>query len=850
MCVGEEEATTKAREESIKIIECRVKTSYTTTMGVHTSGNGVAMHQTNGGMMINKKKKKRSTIKLTLTCIVCTLLVMYIIFVYVIIAKFDHHHNSTGGGSSSSSLRATQQQQLKQPSAEISDNSNNNTQPKKVEPTLQDFCGLCQWRDQGFNCNERIDWVVKTKGQTLDEAKTSNLKYCVNMNGCSDKLNDEGFMDCEGTLDIANPNYKVGTMKHVEKTPELESILSGQQFLDATKKYHADENADSIHNIEGSAKKSKLHTNEEGLRDRRKGEDIVTSVLTAAKYGDRQYESDEGGSKIIHTVSKLTNKDGTDEQEGGRRGRNSDMPILTAYCEQVNQTTWETKPLPTRNGSHTRQTLFQINYPHVNSCKALPSQLPIDTPPVDLDPFLPWIHDVFPSYDGSNVIFVAQNRRRCYNGQRRLRMAEKVPKGVIAHKEYVHLDYGKNYFMRPQAALFQHVPVKKVNVEEETEDGGSSSSEEGEEEPRYRLASHEEADEDGMETRFICRFKSYNPNTTPSSSLSIVGYSLSKHVVDYDYHTYRKGYKFSATEAGYDNHMIWQSQLLFKCPVPHDYIEKVQNGDVVENDYSTLYVDVIPIRTAPRYTPPREFLQPRYDFHNELENLFIPDIEWGKDHILPKINDSGRLENIPICMPSLMSHDIVPKGADVTALTIPENESDKKYVAYTGELPPKIHKVIACTWASTTFRTRSNRAQVDDGKRRLKEWLEFNLLSGFDHIYVYDNSGAFTNEDSLADIIDLFPREKVTRVDWPCKICSNRDGNEGERSSQYAAESSCRLRFGTHARWLGSFDTDEYLVPMGEFGSMGEVADELDKNNVKVAVFKSSPAKPRFDLLE
>lgn len=158
--------------------------------------------------------------------------------------------------------------------------------------------------------------------------------------------------------------------------------------------------------------------------------------------------------------------------------------------------------------------------------------------------------------------------------------------------------------------------------------------------------------------------------------------------------------------------------------------------------------------------------------------------------------------------------------------------------------------MIACTWASTTFRTRSNRAQVGDGKRRLKEWLEFNLLSGFEHIYVYDNSGAFTNEDSLADIVDLFPHEKVTRVDWPCKICSNRDGNEGERSSQYAAESSCRLRFGTHARWLGSFDTDEYLVPMGEFTSMGEVADELDKNNVKVAVFKSSPAKPRFDLLQ
>lgn len=139
----------------------------------------------------------------------------------------------------------------------------------------------------------------------------------------------------------------------------------------------------------------------------------------------------------------------------------------------------------------------------------------------------------------------------------------------------------------------------------------------------------------------------------------------------------------------------------------------------------------------------------------------------------------------------------------------------------------------------------------------------------------YDNSGAFTNQDSLADVIDLFPG-KVTRVDWPCKICSNRDGNEGERSSQYAAESSCRLRFGSHAKWLGSFgktsfvswhsllfclplliltdrfykDTDEYLVPMGHFDSIGDLSIYLDRKGMYIAEFKSSPAKPRLDLLE
>eukprot|EP00956_Cyclotella_meneghiniana_P029214 scaffold70131_cov66-Cyclotella_meneghiniana.AAC.18 len=196
-----------------------------------------------------------------------------------------------------------------------------------------------------------------------------------------------------------------------------------------------------------------------------------------------------------------------------------------------------------------------------------------------------------------------------------------------------------------------------------------------------------------------------------------------------------------------------------------------------------------------------------------------------------------------------MQHDVVKKGVDLELLRIPEATLGKK--RWTKDVPipemgVKIHKVIACTWASATFRTRGNRANVGDGERRLKEWLEFNLLAGFDHIYVYDNSGAFTNENSLAEVVNLFPG-KVTRVDWPCKICSNLDGNMGERSSQYAAESSCRLRFGTHARWL---DTDEYLVPMGKFTSMGDVSEYLDGMGMHIAEFKSSPAKPRFNLLD
>ena len=802
------------------------------------------------------QKRNRPRMSIKLTFIATLLLLMYVVFIYTVMITFGN-----GGGNqsetSSSSLTFSQFSLRHQ---QHHNSTGNETKLKSIieqvklssRPTLGDFCGVCQWRDQNFNCNERVAWVMKQKQVSEAEAKLSNLQDCINSYGCDNvEMDDMGFGRCENTSPswLSSSALSMNTAKvmggkaiiHVEKEPELENLLSGALLMRAT----------TIISSHDDAENDKVVHRNDGLRDSRRGEEIVKSVLTAARYGDRQYDTNTTHGSPTEMSSVNEQGSGATHVHGGSNGsgRKPNMPILTAFCEPVNQTTWETKPLPVRDGPTTKSHLFQIEYPHVKSCSALPSQWPIDTPPVDLDPFLPWIHDVYPSWDGQHVIFISQNRRRCFNGQRQLRDGERIPKGVISHNNDIHIDYAKNYFMRPQSALFQHVPVKRIDEEKDATNNKANYYDGVSGEPRYRLASHEEADADGMETRFICRFKSYNPDDD-ENSVSIVGYSLSKFIVDYDYHTYRKGYKFSATEGGYDNHMIWQSQLIFKCPIPAAWQERVQRGETVNDDYATLYVDVIPIRTAPRYTPPREFLQPRYEFKNEIENLFIPDWEWGKDHKLPMIDESGRWENIPICMPSLMTYGIVPKHTDVHSLTIPENESDKKYVKSTGELPPKIHKVIACTWASSTFRTRSNRAQVDDGNRRLQEWLEFNLLSGFDHIYVYDNSGAFTSEDSLADTTNLFPPDKVTRVDWPCKICSNRDGNEGERSSQYAAESSCRLRFGSHARWLGSFDSDEYLVPMGKFKSMGEVADELDRKEVKVAVFKSAPAKPRFDLLE
>ena len=75
-------------------------------------------------------------------------------------------------------------------------------------------------------------------------------------------------------------------------------------------------------------------------------------------------------------------------------------------------------------------------------------------------------------------------------------------------------------------------------------------------------------------------------------------------------------------------------------------------------------------------------------------------------------------------------------------------------------------------------------------------------MVGVDHaVYIYDNSGAFSDTTSLKLVTDLFPGF-ATRLNWPAKLCNNRPGNgdnKGERSSQYAAAMSCHLRFGAHS---------------------------------------------------
>jgi hypothetical protein len=229
--------------------------------------------------------------------------------------------------------------------------------------------------------------------------------------------------------------------------------------------------------------------------------------------------------------------------------------------------------------------------------------------------------------------------------------------------------------------------------------------------------------------------------------------TLSVHNLNYDYVAYRKNHKQTFTELGkWDLKSLHTTQLVFQCPVPAHLQQTVREGSSVVDDFATMFVDIIPIRTPPRYGSPGSFLPPRYSEFINRTSEFNAHVEWGDSHILPKIEDSGRWENIPICKPSLMTYEP----------TAVEKEKEEQN---------KAHRLISCVWASAGYATRGDRFSISDGHRRLREWLHYVFVIGFDHVYVYDNSGAHSNETSLKSITDEFPG-KVTRLVWPSNVCN------------------------------------------------------------------------------
>lgn len=311
------------------------------------------------------------------------------------------------------------------------------------------------------------------------------------------------------------------------------------------------------------------------------------------------------------------------------------------------------------------------------------------------DPFLPWIHDYFVHDD--TVRFVAQNKRRCHTGRGK---------------------QGDMAFWEPQMALLQPVSIT-YNSSTQT----------------YHLAEPEHADY--PETRFICRFRdTYNESTVTEFSI---------YPFNYEYINWRKRANSPMfVKDGPDVKIVDYSTLLFACPVPESLRRE-----------SRLYLDLIPIRTPARYDE-GYLLTAEQVGQAEFAKLkrFDTKRHYGNQTELPPIDQAGRLENLPICLP--------------------DNDKDGYNARRSSEHeggPRRRHRLVACAWVAASYERRGGKSFVSDTAQRLKEWLVFHQLAGFDQIYLYDNThveNATTTDEQmpLKKIANLFPGF-VTWIRWP-----------------------------------------------------------------------------------
>lgn len=84
----------------------------------------------------------------------------------------------------------------------------------------------------------------------------------------------------------------------------------------------------------------------------------------------------------------------------------------------------------------------------------------------------------------------------------------------------------------------------------------------------------------------------------------------------------------------------------------------------------------------------------------------------------------------------------------------------------------------------------------------LAEWIEYHMLLGVDHFYLYNNNSDDSYKESLKYYIK---NKKVTLIDWPTP-------KEGDWTNyQVLAYNDCLKQFRHKTKWLAVIDIDEFI---------------------------------------
>ena len=97
----------------------------------------------------------------------------------------------------------------------------------------------------------------------------------------------------------------------------------------------------------------------------------------------------------------------------------------------------------------------------------------------------------------------------------------------------------------------------------------------------------------------------------------------------------------------------------------------------------------------------------------------------------------------------------------------------------------------------------------------IKEWIDYHLLAGVDHFYIYDNESPDNMREVLQPYIDA---GIVTYIFHPGKI------------RQYSAYNDATLNYRFQSRYIATIDGDEFIFPRNN-KNIVEVVDEILSNN-------------------
>ena len=96
----------------------------------------------------------------------------------------------------------------------------------------------------------------------------------------------------------------------------------------------------------------------------------------------------------------------------------------------------------------------------------------------------------------------------------------------------------------------------------------------------------------------------------------------------------------------------------------------------------------------------------------------------------------------------------------------------------------------------------------------LKEWLEFHMMVGVQHFYLYDNNSTDETQDVLEKYINS---GTVTYQYWAFY------------SGQKRAYFDCLKKYKNDSFWIGFIDLDEYIVPV-ENNSIHEILKDFENS--------------------